>query len=229
MLVLLTIITLSVTAFLLTGTSRVQHLLDKSFHNAVVLSQAKGALIAYARLSDPDLSAATGLQFRYLPCPDLDGDGLEETPCGAGSTEGWLPWKSLGVAPLRDASGTCLRYFISSAYKPGASVAPSITPSLPLGDFILRDTNSVIATDVVAVIIGPGHALVGQARGLSPGAATECGSTALSSAKNQAANYMDSHLGVDNSVASNFITVPVQVNATSSFNDSLRVILPGEL
>ena len=229
LLIMLAILTLSISAFLLSGTSRIQHLLNTPYKNMSALSQAKNALIAYSRLSDPDLSAATGLQLRYLPCPDIDGDGIEDTPCGATSTEGWLPWMSLGVSPLRDASGTCLRYFISSAYKQGASVTPSITPALPSGDFNLRNTSTVIATDVVAVIIGPGHALDGQARDLSAGTATVCGSSVSSSAKNLAVNYMDSILGVDNSVAPNFITAPVQVNATANFNDTLLVILAEDL
>lgn len=58
--------------------------------------------------------ALVGFAIIYgrLPCPDTDTDptaagyGLEEASCTAAPTsEGYLPWKSLGVAPM-DAFGT---------------------------------------------------------------------------------------------------------------------------
>lgn len=45
-----------------------------------------------------------------LPCPDAGGvEGEAGLNC-AGTTRGWLPWRTLGLPPLRDASGTCLWY-----------------------------------------------------------------------------------------------------------------------
>lgn len=45
-----------------------------------------------------------------LPCPDAAAaEGLAGASC-AGLTRGWLPWRTLGLPPLRDASGTCLWY-----------------------------------------------------------------------------------------------------------------------
>lgn len=229
LLILLALVTLVIASFLLTGISRVQHRLDAPPHNMKVLAQAKSALIAYSRLSDPDLTAGTGLKLRYLPCPDLNGDGLEETPCGTSSAEGWLPWMTLGLSPLRDASSSCLRYFVSSSYKQGASVVPSITPSLPAGDYTLRDANRVLSTGVIAVVVAPGEVLDGQARGYSISGATECGSTSFSSAVNLAANYMDTIHGVDNAIAPAFVTAPRQVEASVQFNDNLIVIIPDDL
>ena len=228
LLILLSIIALSLSSFLLTGTSRIQQQLDRPFINSTVLSQAKKALIAYARLSDPDLSGTTGLNMRYLPCPDLDGDGIEETPCGAGSAEGWLPWMSLGLPPLKDASGTCLRYFISSSYKKGAASAPLIA-SLPTADFTLNNTAQVISNDVVALLVAPGSPLMGQLRELSPATLTECGSSDLASPKNQAANYMETMAGINNALAPVFITGPEQITSSISFNDTLLGILLSEL
>ena len=229
LLILLMIITISVASFLLTGTSRIQGLLDRPYKNLAVLSQAKVALIAYSRLSDTDLSSATGLKHRYLPCPDMDGDGLEETPCGTSSAGGWLPWKTLGLPPLRDASVTCLRYFISSSYKQGAAVVPSIDPALPTGDFTLNNPSQVISADVVAVIAAPGAVLVGQSRSMLSGSRTECGSSLLTSAVNQAVNYMDTLGAINNSLPPGFITAPQQIDALVNFNDTLIAILPGDL
>ncbi len=229
LLILLMIITISAASFLLTGTSRLQGLLDRPYKNSVVLSQAKVALIAYSRLSDTDLSSATGLRHRYLPCPDLDGDGLEETPCGTSSAEGWLPWQTLGLPPLRDASATCLRYFVSSSYKQGAGVVPSIDPSLPAGDFTLNNPSQVISANAVAVIAAPGSVLLGQSRTMALGSRTECGSSLLSNAVNQAVNYMDTLGAINNSLPPGFITAPQQVDALVNFNDTLVAILPGDL
>jgi hypothetical protein len=45
-----------------------------------------------------------------LPCPDAAGvEGIAGANC-AGLTQGWLPWRTLGLPPLRDSSGTCLWY-----------------------------------------------------------------------------------------------------------------------
>jgi hypothetical protein len=45
-----------------------------------------------------------------LPCPDAAGvEGVAGASC-AGLTQGWLPWRTLGLPPLRDSSGTCLWY-----------------------------------------------------------------------------------------------------------------------
>jgi hypothetical protein len=45
-----------------------------------------------------------------LPCPDAAGvEGVADASC-VGLTQGWLPWRTLGLPPLRDSSGTCLWY-----------------------------------------------------------------------------------------------------------------------
>jgi hypothetical protein len=45
-----------------------------------------------------------------LPCPDAAAtEGVSASIC-PGLTQGWLPWRTLGLPPLRDTSGTCLWY-----------------------------------------------------------------------------------------------------------------------
>jgi hypothetical protein len=45
-----------------------------------------------------------------LPCPDAAAtEGIAASSC-PGLTRGWLPWRTLGLPPLRDSSGTCLWY-----------------------------------------------------------------------------------------------------------------------
>mgnify|MGYP003384266397 FL=1 len=228
LLVFMLLLTMSVAAFLLTGMSQFSRQLASPFHNSAVLAEAKTALIAYARLSDPELSSQTGLNYRYLPCPDQDGDGLAESPCGSSSAEGWLPWMSLGLPPLRDASGSCLRYAVSAAYKLGASGPPLIT-ALPGGDFTLNNADGIISGGVVAVLFAPGESVAGQSRGFAMNTATECGSTVILSDKNLASNYLDTLAGVDNAALPNFITAPTVLDMSTSFNDNLTAILSSEL
>ena len=86
-----------------------------------VMQQAKAALIAYAA-SDP---SNANKQPGALPCPDLDDDGIAEDH-GSGSCVstyaccdtpaeriGRFPWKTVGTADLRDASGERLWYALS--------------------------------------------------------------------------------------------------------------------
>lgn len=228
LLVFMMLLTVGVASFLLSGMSRISHQLASPFHDTRILAEAKNALVAYARLSDPDLSADTGLNHRYLPCPDQDGDGLEESPCGTASVEGWLPWMSLGLAPLRDASGTCLRYFVASAYKQGTATAPLVS-ALPNAEFTLNNSSGLVASDVVAVLVAPGSVVAGQSRSALPGTATECGSTSVASERNQAANYMDTTAGISNSSAPDFIYGPLALNSANSFNDVVISILSSEL
>jgi hypothetical protein len=72
------------------------------------LAQAVAALRADAftrHCRNPALPLTT-----LLPCPDAAGtEGIAATSCPV-NARGWLPWKSLGLPPLRDSSGTCLWY-----------------------------------------------------------------------------------------------------------------------
>ncbi len=44
-----------------------------------------------------------------LPCPEDVGavEGIAALSC-VGTSRGWLPWRTLGLPPLHDGSGTCL-------------------------------------------------------------------------------------------------------------------------
>ena len=189
------------------------------------LATAKSALIAYARLSDPD-KTPTGLQQRYLPCPDIDGDGLEETPCGTSAAIGWLPWQTLGLPPLKDASAYCLRYYIAGAYKQGASSPPLIS-ALPPAEFTLSDPDQLLSNDVVAIIFAPNNIVAGQNRSTNPGVITECGSTAAGAPINQNQNLLDSIAGVNNASTPDFIIAPE--GSSDIFNDVANWILRAEL
>jgi hypothetical protein len=71
-----------------------------------VLALARDALWGYAQ-AQYCRNPAQPLET-LLPCPDAAAtEGLAAPSC-PGTTRGWLPWRSLQLPPLRDASGTCL-------------------------------------------------------------------------------------------------------------------------
>ncbi len=116
---------------------------------AGVLGQAREALIAHA---------ATHRTAGLLPCPDLDlsGDGLADHPCPVadGVPIGWLPWRSLGLPPLRDGSGALLWY----AVDPGRA-----TPGATATPLRVRGAGGRIIP-AAALVIAPGRVLAGQRR-----------------------------------------------------------------
>ncbi len=141
------------------------------------LAQAREALIAYA--ADRAITPTVGPG--YLPCPDLDDDGWAEATCGSldGTTGqeqriGRLPWKTLGLARLRDGDGEPLWYAVSTKYKGLLNCAASracidMSPPAVLGTITVRDASGrafhdgTIATaeraregGAAAVVIAPG-------------------------------------------------------------------------
>ena len=159
------------------------------------LADAREALIAYA--VDRPINATVGPG--YLPCPDLDDDGWAESTCGSMNGDsgqaqrlGRLPWKTLGIAELRDGYGERLWYAVSSKYKGllncGVSHAcVDMSPGAALGTITVRDASGAATHDgtvsedyraeaggAVAVIFSPGPPLVRadgwlQARECPPG------------------------------------------------------------
>ncbi len=75
-----------------------------------LLLEAREALLGYAASH----SALDG--HPYLPCPDTNGDGLENRAANAcTASEGLLPWSTLGVAP-QDAWSNRIRYRVEGSF-----------------------------------------------------------------------------------------------------------------
>jgi hypothetical protein len=127
-------------------------------HNAQVLNRAREALLAYAAT----LAAGDDLNPGRLPCPeaagyigDANNEGIASSYCtlAGGTLAGRLPWKTLGIEQLRDASGEPLWYVVSSGW------------TLPNSDTRILDINSNKQSNLsvngqanaaVALIIAPG-------------------------------------------------------------------------
>lgn len=155
---------------------------DQESASAAVLAQAKAALIGYAATYK---ETHPGELAGYLPCPDTNNDG-EYTPadnCGLKdvSVVGRLPWKTLGLPPLRDGDGECLWYAVSGRAKNDnkADVYNWDTP----GQFVVQTPSGQVLAGAtpharpLAVIFSAGRPINGQNRsaggGECPGSAAD--------------------------------------------------------
>ena len=130
----------------------------------IALYRAKQALIGYA-VTFPETDALSGTDEidgpGYLPCPDINKSGTAGTSCSdAGNTTiGRLPYKTLEIEDLRDASGQELWYAISENFRNNPKLVPLNSES-PAKAQLSVDT----ADDIVAVIIAPGGPVGNQSR-----------------------------------------------------------------
>lgn len=213
-----------------------------------VLHQAKEALIGYAlAYADTNANNLPG----YLPCPDSNGDGDAEPACGlAGqSAIGFLPWRTLGLPPLRDSSGSCLWYAVSGAYKasPQGALSTEANGQLLLFDANLNSLNGAGNSEAgPAMVFAPGKAVAGQSRPVTPTVATECGSNNAADGINQAQNFLETLGGINNADGSSVVALPmgapvtisaipsvdfsafITAQAQDTFNDALISIRPSD-
>ncbi len=141
---LLTVFTSVIIAKVSVNNSRV----DRSRETAAVLQEAYTALLAFA---------ATQNVIGTLPCPDTDGDGLENLSGNSCSNSvGQLPHRELGTGALRDSSGSLLWYAVESSY--------SVRGGVVARNSSLNNSYQLNGRAVVAVVIAPGEALSGQVR-----------------------------------------------------------------
>lgn len=165
-------------------------------HDARVLAEAKQALIAYA-VTHSDIVDVNNANYGRLPCPDVDETGVVSEggahgTCGVRNVNslGRLPWRTLSLEPLKDSSGECLWYAVSSQYKHSGSSSPQMLNSDTNGTFrIYANNGEVIAGDEpddrpVAVVIAPGNVVGNQNRSLITGAEV-CGGNYVAS------NYLE--------------------------------------
>lgn len=134
---------------------------------ARALTTARDALLGYAatyREFHPDEG------YGHLPCPDTDGDGVADGNCSS-TTLGLLPYRTLGLPDLRDASGACLWYAVAARFKNNPKSDPLNWDAQ--GELVITDAsgaNIVAAPDdsnggVAAIVFAPGASLAGQDSG----------------------------------------------------------------
>ncbi|MDD5058549.1 MAG: hypothetical protein PHQ60_11815 [Sideroxydans sp.] len=159
--------------------------------NAAVLAQAKQALIGFAATYKENPNHQSDEAYGYLPCPDVTNDGIADPPCGNQdvSVIGRLPWKTLGLPPLRDSTGECLWYAVSGRAKDLPKTTPYNFNWDAIGQFPISDADgaSLVAAGThntpLAVIFAPGSVIAAQTH--APLGNTECGGNITAS------NYLD--------------------------------------
>ncbi|MEW5781274.1 MAG: type II secretion system protein [Pseudomonadota bacterium] len=91
----------------------------------------------------------------YLPCPDTDGDGIENRSGGSCTNqEGILPWSTLGLG-RQDAWGNPFRYRVTASFSNSTTGFTLLTG----GDLRVCTTSACIATlgtQLPAVILSAG-------------------------------------------------------------------------
>ncbi|MCW5605441.1 MAG: hypothetical protein KIT18_12940 [Burkholderiales bacterium] len=131
--------------------------IERDKQTAAALAQARDALIGYA-------AAISGGSTRpgELPCPATDVNGIAGTSCNTlASRIGRLPWKTLGLADLRDGHGEILWYAVSNNFKNNTRVYPLNSDTA--GEFSVT-TGTVQVDGAIALLIAPGPVVGTQQR-----------------------------------------------------------------
>jgi len=176
--VMVVILVLGASAALVGSLSSAGLQIKRDEKTTLALAQAKEALIGKSILYD-DYPGS-------LPCPDTNDDG--ESDAG-GSNDcpkyiGRLPWKTLGIPDLRDATGERLWYALSRDVRRYSSVMPLNSDTVQ-GTLDLDGAN----TNLIAIVFAPGSPFGTQDRST---ASASCITTGDSRAANLcASNYLE--------------------------------------
>ncbi|MBE0616262.1 MAG: hypothetical protein IH604_21550 [Burkholderiales bacterium] len=192
------------------STSRTALTVARTTKNQAVMQAAKAALIVWAAAEASQPTSGQGFQLGALPCPDINNDGVSDySGQNCAGLLGRLPYKTLGIADLRDASGEQLWYAISSNFVRSTN---NVINSDKQG--LLTMTGLAPASNVIAVVLAPGARLGAQNRGAA--------------GINTASNYLENSNGTANST--NFVTATENVtDEVNFFNDQLLAIAHEDL
>lgn len=227
LLILLALVTVVITYTIVAGLNRSAGDLTRARDQKTyaALAQAKEALIGYAATYHINLDT---YQPGALPCPDRNepgnsAEGTASSPCTSSASLriGRLPWKTLGLPDLRDASGERLWYALSANFVNAPT--STVVNSDNFGDLFFNlsvkpppsssYTATSLANSIVAIVFAPGA--VANAQNRDP-----TNITALKSVS----NYLE---GKNGDVANDdlFETGP----ASASFNDTLLAVSHSDL
>ncbi len=154
MMVMLVIMVMGTAAFLVSALNSSSLQIERNKKTAEALAQAKNALIAFAVTDSGNNSPGS------LPCPDNLGAGAAEVAADCTFYIGRLPWKTLGLPDLRDASGAPLWYALSRNFRKDVTNNPINSDSMGT----LKIFGSPSAGNLAAIVFAPGANLGGQSR-----------------------------------------------------------------
>jgi type II secretory pathway pseudopilin PulG len=198
MLAIITILGIAATTLVVTSLNSTAIRTEQDSKTTGALALAKLALIGRAAADDDRPGS--------LPCPDTNNDGLAELIVGndCPSYIGRLPWRTLGLADLRDSNGERLWYALSSTIRDHSSAQPinSDTPGL------LTVVGDSPVTNVVAIVFAPGRVLGTQIRDVAN--------------ENNLVNYLEGENANGDSIYVTGVT-------SDAFNDRISAITSDEL
>jgi len=216
LLVFLILLVMGGLAYLVTGLSSVSTDMRRIQQTEEALGRAREALIGYAlRYREQQIATGTyDAMYGYLPMPDVGTSRFHASQPANCNTEGCamqfingafpadtdtvigrLPWKTLGLEPIRDGNGECLWYIVSANHKNlGISTTVRMNwDTLSHLDVVVASGGPALASALasahdrpVAVVFSPGPALPGQDRSNSASdSVARCGGNY------SVANYLD--------------------------------------
>lgn len=194
LLIMLVIVAIGITTALVSSLGTTVLKTARQEKTTAALAQAKDALIGYSG-SQTSIAGAG-----YLLVPDTGWaatpEGNSEGTLGARdiSVIGRVPWKTIGISPLRDGQGECLWYVVSGRFKNSPKTNDYFNWDTQ-GQIDVIDANGhPITNNVTALIVAPGSVLDSQSRTLADPALAQCGGNY------NARNYLDSYDSADSSV-----------------------------
>lgn len=192
LLIMMIILVMGATAMLLNSLNSTSPRMARDQVTAGALAQTKEALIGDS-VGQPLISSAG-----FLRLPDLGystnaaviAEGFSSSTITGNNADisliGKVPWKKLSIPALRDSSGECLWYIVSGRFKNNPTTSsPFNWDTLGQIDVIDGSGNN-IASNVVALLVAPGHPIDGQSHSLADPIYTQCGGNY------DAKNYLDS-------------------------------------
>ena len=229
LLIMLLIMVLTFSTILLTSISGASLEAQRQQKTLAALAQAKQALIGWSVLqgdmdtqfcvgegssgectSTPATCTGTCVQSKRpgtLPCPDKNyfgsatsGNASGSCSSTGGTSIGRLPWKTLGVEPLRDANGDLLWYAVSDNFRHRGLNAKAINSDTKGTLQLYAGNGSTLLTpegeELAAIVFSPNAPLSGQDRLNAP---------------DSSSNYLESAGGKNNAAATGpFIAGPVK-------------------
>ncbi|HMM54133.1 MAG TPA: hypothetical protein PKC23_03825 [Candidatus Desulfobacillus sp.] len=194
------------------------------------LAKARDALLGYAlRYRDryPDR------MYGYLPLPDLgttrnNNVGCTQEGCNAANFAGnalnttvigRLPWRALGIEPLRDGNGECLWFIVSGSHQSQQRTAPMNWDALGHLDIVFAKGTAALDSALaspherpVAIIFSPGPPLPGQDRSPAADDVSACGGNY------DARNYLDPASAAALGGVTNYLASSNPANSNSAFD-----------
>jgi hypothetical protein len=193
LLIMMIILVLGASAMLLSSLNSSTLLTERNNITSKALAQVKEALIGDSAAQSTVSSAG------YLSLPDLGystnpavlAEGFSSSTFTGNNADlsliGKVPWKKLSIPALRDSSEECLWYIVSGRFKNNPQTSSAFNWDT-LGQIdVIDGSGNIIASNIAALLVAPGHPFDGQSHSLADPIYTQCGGNY------DAKNYLDSY------------------------------------